>query len=342
MEGVRMSTLRPYSLLLPASIPAFVGHEMNIYFDNLIPGDDGNYEFEVVCEIGRHQNERWTVVPEKEGLYALTIHLYSLDGERLASADSTVTVAKRTTENGPMRKALFIGDSTTAAGVFTEELLHLFDDDPLRLTLIGTQGTSPNVHEGRAGWKVESHFSMHESAFVIEGNFDFANYMQVNGFSGLNHVGIFLGINDVWHCKDDSSMQQLMDKEMPMLEEIVRQIRHYDAGIAIGIMLIIPPPRTQDGFGNSYGTKQTRRRYKRNVWMWNQELAGRFGNRHAESIELIPLHVNLDTVHNMPGVWEEANSRNSKQVWRQNDDVHPTVEGYRQIADTIYYWLRTL
>jgi len=135
---------------------------MNIYFDNLIPGNSENYEFEVVCEIGRHQNERWTVVPEQEGLYAITIILYSLEGERLASADSTVMVAKSGTENGAVRKALFIGDSTTAAGVFTGELLHLFEDDPLSLTLIGTQGTSPNVHEGRSGWKIESHFSKYK------------------------------------------------------------------------------------------------------------------------------------------------------------------------------------
>ena len=273
--------LRSYNLLLPPFIPAVVGKEMNIYFDNLIMGDARSYEFDVVCEIGRHQNERWTVVPETSGDYLLTIYIYSVNGEKLASAESTVRVAEKAAGHGIVNKALFIGDSITAAGDMTEELLHLIEADPLKLTLVGTQGTSPNVHEGRSGWRVDSHYVGSESAFIFGGNFDFAKYINSNGISGLTHVGILLGINDVAPCLDDVSVQSIIDHEMPMLEAMIRDIQQYEAGITIGIMLIIPPSREQDGFGSYYGTKQSRRRYKRNIFLWNWELLNRFGSRET-------------------------------------------------------------
>ncbi|WP_409346211.1 SGNH/GDSL hydrolase family protein [Paenibacillus sp. MBLB4367] len=334
--------MRPFDLLLPSFIPAVVGKEMNIYLDNLITGRAGNYEFEVYCEIGRLQDERWTVVPEAGGDYALTILLYSLNGEKLSSAESTVRVAEQSAGRGVVNKALFIGDSLTANGAFTGELLRLTEADPLELALAGTQGASPNVHEGRSGWKVESHYEGGESTFQFDGTFDFVKYMHANGFGGLTHVGITLGINDVFLCLDDDEVQRIMDREMPMLEAMVRGIKQYDAGIMIGIMLNIPPSREQHGFGLLYGTKQSRRRYKRNIFLWNRELTNRFGSREAEGIALVPINVNLDTANNMPLVWEAVNSRNSKQILRKCDDVHPAVEGYYQLADVIYYWLKTL
>jgi lysophospholipase L1-like esterase len=36
---------------------------------------------------------------------------------------------------------------------------------------------------------------------------------------------------------------------------------------------------------------------------------------------------------------EPANARTEQQVTRLANGVHPSAEGYRQIADTIYAWL---
>lgn len=342
LDVAEVKSLKPYELVLPTAIPALTGEEINIYFDNLMIGDARRYEFDVISKFGVHQNDRWTAVPDSPGDHCLEIRVYNEEGDLLSSAETTIRVADSLAGAGTSRQALFIGDSTTEAGHYTGELLRLFSNDPMDLKLIGTRGTVPNVHEGRGGWKVITHFEDPRSSFRYNNVFDFSKYMDSNGFTGLTDVCIHLGINEIYHAAGEKGMEQLIAQEMPMMDAMIASIRAYHSTIRIGIMLTIPPARDQDSFGNSYGTLQNRRIYKPKLQIWNRELQSRYGHRENENIHLIPVNVNLDTVHNMPWRWELANSRSSKQVVRQCNDVHPAPEGYDQMADVLYYWFKVL
>jgi lysophospholipase L1-like esterase len=57
-------------------------------------------------------------------------------------------------------------------------------------------------------------------------------------------------------------------------------------------------------------------------------------------IELIPLHVNLDTARNMHTEVTAVNARNARLEECQSNGVHPAVEGYRQMADVLFAWLK--
>ncbi|TNJ58759.1 hypothetical protein FE784_37800 [Paenibacillus hemerocallicola] len=330
--------MRPYDLLLPPVISAVVGHEMNLYFDNLIAGEATRYDFDVHAGIGRHRNDRWTCVPEQPGDYPLTVEVYSEEGERLATAQTVIRVKPAESAPGEARRVLFIGDSTTAAGQYTGELLRLCATDGRGLTLVGTKGIAPNSFEGRGGWKVDDYVLKPESPFVFEDELDFVRYMSENEYAGLDDVCIHLGINDAFQETEDDGVERLLARKMPMLERMIADIWRYDANIRIGMMLVIPPSRTQDSFGKNYGAGQSRRRYKRNWFLWNRELMSRFSDRPG--IELIPLHVNLDTARNMQTEVTAANARNARPEQCQSNGVHPAVEGYRQMADVVYAWLK--
>ncbi|MDF2720374.1 MAG: hypothetical protein K0Q59_49 [Paenibacillus sp.] len=330
--------LRPFDLLLPPVMYAVVGHEMNVYFDNLIAGESSRYDFDVHCPIGRHRNDRWSCVAEQPGDYPLDIEVYAEDGGLLASARTTVRVKPAESASGPGRRMLFIGDSTTAAGHYTAELLRLFAVDTASLELFGTKGVAANRHEGRGGWKVSDYYEREESPFLFEGRFDFARYMEQNGYAGLTDVCIHLGINDVYPWTDDAAVKSLLARSMPMLETIIADIQQYASSIRIGILLAIPPSRTQDSFGKSYGAGQSRRRYRRNWMLWNRELLHRFADRPG--IELVPTHVNLDSARNMPIETVAGNARNDRLETCQSNGVHPAVEGYKQMADVLYAWLK--
>ncbi|MBP1992088.1 SGNH/GDSL hydrolase family protein [Paenibacillus eucommiae] len=342
-------------ILLPKEIPAVVGKEINIYFDNLIIEDADRYYVDVICDIGQHQNERWTLIPDAPGEYPLTISLYADTITKLATATTMIkvsgseavvdkasdTVSDTASDNARIPESvLFIGDSTTAAGFYTDELLNLFQNDPQSIVLLGTKGTAPNCHEGRGGWRVDSYFSGEESPFVFDKSFNFTRYMGTNGYRDLDYVCIHLGINDVFNKVNDAGVQRVIDEEMPMLEKIIASIQDYNASIQIGLMVAIPPSRFQDSFGSNYGAGQTRWRYKRNIFLWNKELLARFEHRKADGIFMLPINVNLDTVHNMASHSVSANSRCSKQIVRQTDGVHPAEDGYYQMADVIYYGLK--
>lgn len=336
-----MDCLKSYELLLPDRIPAVTGKEINVYFDNLIYGDSRRCDFEVSCPIGKHMNDRWTAVPQQAGDYPLQITVCNDEGESLCSAASTIHVVDRNAGAGMRRHALFIGDSTTANGVFTGELLQLFANDVMQLKLAGTHGEAPNVNEGRSGWKVADFYERADSPFRFQDRFDFASYMATHGIADLTDVIIHLGINEVYGVQEEAGMDALIAKEIPMLDEMMDSIRSYDHAIRIGVALVIPPAREQDSFGNSYGTLQSRRRYRKHLYRWNIALQQRYGGKTAESICVIPLHVNLDTLHHMPTRSEPLNSRSTVQAVRQCDDVHPSIAGYGQMADVLYYWFKS-
>lgn len=328
---------RPFDLLLPPVVPAVVGHELNLYFDNLIGGEASRYDFDIRGTIGRHRNDRWTCVPEQAGDYPLAVEVYSEEGERLAGAETIIRVKPAETA-GHGRRVIFVGDSTTAAGIYTAELLRLFAADSSGVTLLGTKGSGRNAHEGRGGWKVIDYYEKEESPFLFDGKFDFARYMNEHGYEGVDDVCFHLGINDVFHASEDNGMGELLGRAMPMLEAIIADIWRFDAKVRIGIMLAIPPSRTQDSFGKSYGVLQSRRRYKRKWFLWNRELLRRFSGR--DGIEIIPLHANIDTARNMPSELTAGNARSGRMELSQSNGVHPAPEGYKQMGDLLYYWLK--
>src|SRR5690242_18854275 len=84
-----ISTVR---LLLPPSIPAVVGIECNVYFDNvvLVP-NPANFVFDSVCSKGRQQVERWTWTPTEADVGEHPFQLDVRDGEnRVIASAKTV------------------------------------------------------------------------------------------------------------------------------------------------------------------------------------------------------------------------------------------------------------
>ncbi|SFQ52569.1 SGNH/GDSL hydrolase family protein [Donghicola eburneus] len=152
----------PIELVLPPKVYALEGQEANVYFDNLLLASDyRDYDWEVTCtasEAGVHQSERWTLTPGG-AISSGDLTVAALDkatGETLASASSSVLSASASAGSGSVT-ALFIGDSITNAGTISQTILDLAGADAgISVSLIGTRGTAPNLHEGRGGWSSAS------------------------------------------------------------------------------------------------------------------------------------------------------------------------------------------
>ncbi len=111
----------------------------------------------------------------------------------------------------------------------------------------------------------------------------------------------------------------------------------------IGVILTTPPSRSQDGFRNYTGKgRQTRWQYRRDQHRLVEAMIKRYAGREGEHIFLVPAYLNLDTERHFPTWTARANARATTQATRVNDGAHPSDEGYFQIADSIYCWLKAV
>jgi lysophospholipase L1-like esterase len=314
--------------VLPSTIHAVVGKEVYIYFQNILRDKLENYQIDVVCSIGNQETYRWTCTPASAGTYPLTINIYSDYVNLIASLSTNIVVKAANVGNGVNKKVIAIGDSTLNAGTATQRLLDLMAPDVMDVTLYGSRGTAPNVHEGRGGWAAATYLTNTVYAgdglvnpFYNGGTFDFSYYMTQKGYPVPDYVVIWLGINDVFDPTTDGDLNILITTVLTKYDTIINSIKAYNSNIKIGVNITIPPNESQDAFGLAYGSGQTQWRYKRNNSLWIEQLINHF--KSISGVYLIPMNNNIDCKNNI------------------NDGVHPKAEGYNQMGDALYYWMKS-
>jgi lysophospholipase L1-like esterase len=326
-------------LLLPP-IYAVVGRECNVYFDGLTQAKYNDLAWDVTCAIGTQQDERFTVVPVAASA-STPITITAQDKSTLATVATKVgTIKVADAAAAGALRCLFIGDSTTAGGqVVTEVNVLDTADANIALTMLGTQGTGANLHEGRSGWSATT-FSTTGSPFFIGGKIDFAAYMTANSYAGVDRVVINLGINDVFSATNDNGAKIAADTCIANIGKLITSIHRYNANCIIGVAITTPPSSSQNSFGSNYASGQTYYRYKRNITILYSKMLSKFSGLTASKIWLIPYNVSIDTVNNMLVETVAVNSRNAATVVRQSNGVHPATSGYLQIADVAYAWIK--
>ncbi|MBT3377459.1 MAG: SGNH/GDSL hydrolase family protein [Lentisphaerae bacterium] len=351
-------------LQLPPIVYAVPGVEMNIYFDNIVlMVNPRNVVFDVTCQRGTQQNERWTFTPtEKDvGVHPLRIEVLDQTNAAIARADTTVRVSPANAGVGRPIRALVIGDSLTNASAYTQQLVDLCakEDNPL-LTLIGTRGRGEkNRHEGYGGWTAER-FATHYTGIARGGAYkkcgspfiykdgeedpklDLPRYCkEFNEGKPFDVVTMLLGCNDTFSSTDET-IEERIDRMFTHYETLVKMVREHNEDALIGALLLVPPAATQDAFGTNYRCSQTRWQYKRNQHRVVERMMAQFGGREGDNLFLLASYTNLDCVHNYPKRTAPWNSSTTAKGTRLSNGVHPATEGYKQIGDTIYCWLKAM
>lgn len=334
---------------LPKKIYGLVGQELNIYFDNIVNVKDINYDFDVVSSVGDQYEQFYRFTPDTAGSFPITITVLKNNVE-LASVSSTIIISAAGAGTGVSKKAIIIGDSTTDNGYPSIKLNENFNTDPMDITLLGTRGSAPNLHEGRSGWKAQ-HYVENASVSGVTNAFwnpatsafDFSYYMTQQGYVGVDYVVINLGINDAFNYLDDTSLNVEIPNIINRYNTMINSIKAHNANIKIGIALTIPPNYSQDSFSRTQHSGQTRARYKRNNFLFVKKLIETYQDREAENIFIVPIHLNLDTRYGFGVETIQVNARDTRtmEIAVSNGYVHPGVTGYWQIADSYWFWLKS-
>lgn len=325
--------------ILPSKLRICGGVEMNVYHQNIIRYDNpatyrgvkNTNQFTssgYYCRYTPSETDAKTFNTGFEFYKYNNLH-YDIKGVM------GVDVVPKSAGTGLNKKVLFIGDSMTDADKYPQEIVNMFADDPMNVTLLGTLGTETAPNEGRSGWRAYTYCRCANGAndiaglsytnpFYNNGHFDFGKYMSDNGYTGVDYVFICLGMNDVApsrnHHNTDADIYEYWD-------EMIQSIHAYNPNIKIALWL-----SPVASFTTNYNRAQF------DVTMRIHDLLiRRYDNRESEKIYLCPVYLNVDPYHDYPQAMQAVSRRNTRFTEAIGSDyVHPTIEGYNKCADVIY------
>lgn len=358
--------MRDLRLLLPPVIPAVPGRECNLYFDNLILAPTGLarlLEVTVTCDVGQQHNERftWTPGPEDVGDHPCSLRWEDAAGTVCAAGETTVRVFPPDAGAGQAASLLIVSHSGTHLNVHPAELAALCaEEGNPSLRLVGSFAPDPALphvrHEGYGGWRADTFLTLwgpeawNEAGqrtrspflYATDGvpGLDFQRYCdEHNGGRGPDFLVLWLDGNDHFHATDET-IEASCDAFEANMDRLLAEFRRVRPDTRIGIVTMLPPTATQDGFGANYGCLQTRWQYRKSQHRVVEREYARWGGREAEGLSIIPGFVNLDCVHGYPAEEVPANARTDVLVQRGSNGLHCNAGGYKQLADTIYCWLK--
>ncbi len=349
-------------LTLPPDIYAVPGHEVNIYFDNIVLcPDSDDLVFDVDCNRGRQDEKRWRYTPDGStiGQFSLAIRVLTPDMELIDEASTMIHVSPADAGAGEEISLLIVGDSLTNATYYPREVYKLMqgESNPA-LTMVGSHaggGKNPTdgvAHEGYGGWRWSTFCTRWsdddpyrgKSKFLreIDGEptLDFQRYLDTyNDGEAPDFITVLLGCNDTFSATEED-IEERIDDMFGWADKLLAEFQSVAPDTQIGILLLVPPSASQDAFGRNYKCRQTRWQYRRNQHRVVERQLEKFGDSADDNIFIVPANVNLDCEHNYPAREEPVNARNDTKIQRASNGVHPAPEGYYQIADSIYYWLK--
>lgn len=360
---------KPVHLMDPSPVEPIIsprlfgleGVELNVYLKDLHSGK-GHKLYDTTSSHGRQDQERWSLTPTSSAVNGSNVTFQVLDPDDLtvlAERISVLWTAATGDCNTETRKVLCIGDSTTNAGYWTQQMLDRATEEStnLQLTLIGTQGTTPNLHEGRGGWTVARYYEPGATYYadnpftqLSTDKFSASYYLSNEGLDTPDIVIWHLGINDVFSLTTDAAVHSLMDTFLQQLDEMigvevagdVDSWKESNANITSIVALPISPGYSQDGFGADYNDDQNQARYKRNITIAAWRIYDHYKGSEGDNIFLLPWNVTVDSENNFPTTTGDTNEHNTTQVADQSDGIHPSASGYKQMGDCAYAALNVL
>lgn len=349
---------------LPPDLYAAPGVECNLYLDNLVLSvNPDNYAFDVDCPKGRQDRKRWHFIPtEKDvGDFALDVKVVDSANHVVASGRSWLHVAPPDAGAGTTLNLLILGDSLTDASVYPKTLHDLLAalGNP-KASFLGTNwwhGKGGNLdvlaHEGYAGWTWGDFLSRWEegsprpyrskSKFLVDRGgkreLDFQAYCDkwLRGRKP-DYITVFLGANEMFGASD-AKLEENIDQQFANADKLIAEFKRVAPNVEIGLALLPPPASSQDAFGANYGCGLTRWQYRQRQFRLVQRQLEKFGGGQG-AISLIPVFTGLDCENNYPEQSGRLNLHNPKETMRQCNALHPAREGYEQIGDIFYSWLK--
>jgi lysophospholipase L1-like esterase len=209
-------------------------------------------------------------------------------------------------------------------------------------------------HEGYAGWRWESFLTRFEgqgkgkkkfakSKFLYKKDgkvvVSLADYLKTYKFPTPDVITFQLGVNDTSGVVD-ANRDERIKKIIADAETMISAFKK-DAPKAIFGVTYITTASDQDAFGKANKCRWTAWDKAKSVFYLNKAMQKYFAAKHPDII-MIPLTAGLDSEYNFAVSKEPASQHSKTIVLRHNNAVHPNHDGYRQLGDIYYAWLKNV
>lgn len=178
--------------------------------------------------------------------------------------------------------------------------------------------------------------------FWIGGVLNFGQYLTNNSYilGAADLVTLHLGINDVFNDSGDANITAVIQNA----NTLINNIRAASGSVNIAICITIPPSISQDAFGENYSNGRTLDEY---LVGYKKLVAAMFTEfdtpeRRAAKIWVVPFNTGIDRTYNFPQTMVNVNARNTTQVTKWTNGVHPDVSGYNQMGDMLWTFVKNL
>jgi lysophospholipase L1-like esterase len=338
-------------LTLPPAMYAVVGQPTSIYLDDVVlTQTPEQYRLEVLPSLGSADATHWSFTPDKAqvGRHTLRLQVKNVDGRLLGHGSMQLQVVSADAGAGRKLTLLLVGDSLTHASVYPNELARLFSTpgNPA-CKMLGTHHPETVVagvgHEGYGGWtwaRFASHWNpggeqshkTRSSPFLFagadgKGTLDVGKYFDTQCQGERPDIVTFLlGINDCFGANPDNpqAMDGTIDSMLTNADVLLAAFHQAAPHAELAVCLTVPPNSREAAFLGNYNGKRHRWGWKRIQHRLVERELAHFGGREKEGIFLVPAELGVDPVGDYP----------------VNNAVHPNAAGYRQIAATLYAWIK--
>ncbi|HFU3963998.1 TPA: SGNH/GDSL hydrolase family protein [Streptococcus suis] len=325
-------------LVLPATIPCVVGHEMNCYWENALLYGRINAVQKIDTEYSLFNSERfrdrfiWK--PTSVNITNMKVMLWKKSLKQIDDSKVVSFKAVSATAGTGTKKVLVIGDSKTAYGQVVRKLKELFDtDSAMDIEYLGTRYDNNNngdityKHEGRAGWSISDYVRVASKGsvanpFYNNSTFDFTNYMTTQAYASVDYVILNLSTNDFGRPIADVIAD---------LNTMIASIKTFNSAIKVIVCL------TEGVYRNKMEWDT------RNTWYIELKklMIATYDKREAEKIYICPLYLNMDLYedYNLTSV-PLSSEDTTKTRLMTADGIHQNQAGFNKNANTMYYTIK--
>ena len=300
---------------IPQTVYATVNQDFKMYYKNVILREGSRLWLGNVSGITvKHYADYMLVTPLESGTYNIPWKVYDEKFQVINNGTIKVIASE---DRAKTSTILVIGDSLVTQSQGFKSIREFYSESGGTATYIGTRGTEPNYHEGRAGWRAADYCTKASDSNYTNpfynGGFDFAHYMASQGYDGVDIVVIQLGINDIFSMTHENFSATATAN---YIQQMVSSIVGYDSRIKVIVNLLSVPNGNGTAFTDTYGTRQIDFVNLANSIRMSAALRDKFED--SSFVTISPNNCVLDATADI------------------NDGVHPNASGYAKLGQTIY------